>query len=79
MLVVLAHSRWTLLSFASKASALTDKDTVVLADFANSTGDAIFDDTLKTALTVFSAAVAVSQSSFRRQGRRDSQADDSPG
>ena len=33
-------------------SKLTDKDTIVLADFANSTGDAIFDDTLKTALTV---------------------------
>ena len=31
---------------------LTDKDTIVFADFANSTGDAIFDDTLKTALTV---------------------------
>ena len=31
---------------------LTDKDTIVLADFANSTGDAIFDDTLKTALKV---------------------------
>jgi eukaryotic-like serine/threonine-protein kinase len=31
---------------------LTEKDTVVLGDFANSTGDAIFDDTLKTALTI---------------------------
>jgi serine/threonine protein kinase/tetratricopeptide (TPR) repeat protein len=31
---------------------LTDKDTIVLTDFANSTADAIFDDTLKTALTV---------------------------
>ncbi len=31
---------------------LTDKDTVVLADFANSTGDPVFDDTLKTALSV---------------------------
>jgi serine/threonine protein kinase/Tfp pilus assembly protein PilF len=31
---------------------LTDKDTIVLADFVNSTGDPIFDDTLKTALTV---------------------------
>jgi serine/threonine protein kinase/Tfp pilus assembly protein PilF len=31
---------------------LTEKDTIVLADFANSTGDAIFDDTLKTALIV---------------------------
>jgi len=33
-------------------SKLTDEDTIVLTDFANSTGDAIFDDTLKTALTV---------------------------
>ena len=31
---------------------LTEKDTIVFADFANSTGDAIFDDALKTALTV---------------------------
>ena len=31
---------------------LSDKDTIVLADFANSTGDPVFDDTLKTALTV---------------------------
>ena len=33
-------------------SKLTDKDTVVLADFSNTTGDPVFDDTLKTALTV---------------------------
>jgi len=31
---------------------LTDKDTIVIADFANSTSDPIFDDTLKTALSV---------------------------
>ncbi len=31
---------------------LTEKDTVVLADFSNSTSDPIFDDTLKTALSV---------------------------
>ncbi|MGB7131020.1 MAG: protein kinase [Candidatus Sulfotelmatobacter sp.] len=31
---------------------LTEKDTIVLADFANSTGDTIFDDTLKTGLSV---------------------------
>jgi tetratricopeptide (TPR) repeat protein/predicted Ser/Thr protein kinase len=30
--------------------ALTDKDTVVLADFANSTGDAVFDGTLRQGL-----------------------------
>ena len=35
-----------------QAQRLTDKDTIVIADFANSTGDAVFDDTLKTALTV---------------------------
>jgi serine/threonine protein kinase/tetratricopeptide (TPR) repeat protein len=35
-----------------QSQRLTEKDTIVLADFANSTGDAIFDDTLKTALTV---------------------------
>ena len=31
---------------------LTEKDTIVLADFTNSTGDPVFDDTLKTALSV---------------------------
>ncbi len=31
---------------------LTDKDTIVLADFTNTTGDPLFDDTLKTALGV---------------------------
>jgi serine/threonine protein kinase/tetratricopeptide (TPR) repeat protein len=35
-----------------QSKPLTGKDTIVLADFANSTGDAIFDDTLKTALNV---------------------------
>ena len=34
------------------SSSLTDKDSIVLADFANSTGDPVFDDTLKTALSV---------------------------
>jgi len=33
-----------------KPVKLTDKDTVVLADFSNSTGDAVFDDSLKQAL-----------------------------
>jgi tetratricopeptide (TPR) repeat protein len=31
---------------------LTDKDTIVVGDFDNATGDPVFDDTLKTALTV---------------------------
>jgi serine/threonine protein kinase len=33
-----------------QSKRLTEKDTVVLADFTNSTGDAVFDDTLKQAL-----------------------------
>ncbi len=35
-----------------QSKRLTEKDTIVFADFANSTGDAIFDDTLKTALNI---------------------------
>jgi len=35
-----------------RSKPLTDKDTVMIADFANSTGDAVFDDTLNTALSV---------------------------
>ena len=31
---------------------LTEKDTIVLGDFANSTGDGVFDDTLKQGLSV---------------------------
>ncbi len=34
------------------SNRLTEKDTIVLTDFANGTGDAVFDDTLKTALNV---------------------------
>jgi eukaryotic-like serine/threonine-protein kinase len=35
-----------------QSERLTEKDTIVLTDFANSTGDPVFDDTLKTALNV---------------------------
>jgi serine/threonine protein kinase/tetratricopeptide (TPR) repeat protein len=38
--------------YLHRAPKLTEKDTIVLGDFANSTGDAVFDDTLKTALNV---------------------------
>ncbi len=37
---------------ARRGSALTEKDTVVLADFVNTTGDSVFDGTLKQALAV---------------------------
>jgi eukaryotic-like serine/threonine-protein kinase len=36
----------------TNAAPLTEKDTVVLTDFANSTGDPVFDGTLKQALAV---------------------------
>jgi eukaryotic-like serine/threonine-protein kinase len=48
------------LSYSSRQKRrLTDKDTIVIADFTNSTGDPVFDDTLRTALTV-----ALNQSPF---------------
>jgi DNA-binding winged helix-turn-helix (wHTH) protein/tetratricopeptide (TPR) repeat protein len=49
-IVALAVGSWWVSS--RRARALTDKDTIVLADFTNTTGDPVFDDTLKTALTV---------------------------
>jgi len=39
-------------SASAKPTALTEKDTVVLADFNNKTGDPVFDDALKQALAV---------------------------
>ncbi len=35
-----------------QSNRLSEQDTVVIADFANSTGDGVFDDTLKAALSV---------------------------
>jgi serine/threonine protein kinase/tetratricopeptide (TPR) repeat protein len=46
---------------STHAAKLTEKDTVVLADFANTTGDPVFDGTLKQAL-----AVDLDQSPFLR-------------
>src|SRR6516225_5417765 len=38
--------------YSHRATALTERDTIVLADFDNKTGDPVFDDTLKQALVV---------------------------
>jgi len=38
--------------FSGKKAALTEKDTVLLADFVNTTGEPVFDGTLKQALAV---------------------------
>jgi len=50
VVVGLALGGWLL--FSRKAHALTDKDTIVLADFDNKTGDAVFDGTLRQGLAV---------------------------
>jgi serine/threonine protein kinase/tetratricopeptide (TPR) repeat protein len=62
-----ARSRWKMIAPAAVAvlalvaaglyyfrgaPALTDKDTILLADFVNTTGDPVFDGTLKQALSV---------------------------
>ena len=38
--------------YLHRAPTLTDKDTIVLADFRNTTGDPVFDDTLRQGLAV---------------------------
>src|SRR5262249_40384866 len=45
--------------YPRQASALTDKDTIVLGDFANTTGDPVFDETLRQGL-----AAQIQQSPF---------------
>jgi serine/threonine protein kinase/tetratricopeptide (TPR) repeat protein len=50
LVIGLAVGGW--LFFSRKAHALTDKDTIVLADFTNTTGDTVFDGTLRQGLSV---------------------------
>ena len=50
LLVGLAIGGWRY--YSSKARSLTDKDTIVLAEFANNTGDPVFDDALQQGLSV---------------------------
>ena len=49
-LLALALAAAAVLVYVRRAPALTDKDTILLADFVNTTGDAVFDDTLKQGL-----------------------------
>jgi tetratricopeptide (TPR) repeat protein len=65
-LPVKARARWTVVGSAAvaiavaiagyalypRAAELTDKDTIVLAEFTNTTGDVVFDDTLRQGLAV---------------------------
>lgn len=51
-LVVIGLAVGVWLYSARRAHALSETDTIVLADFSNKTGDAVFDDTLQQGLTV---------------------------
>jgi len=54
------------------AKPLTEKDTIVLTDFANSTGDAVFDDARpETSAGGRPGAIPLSQRSLRPQDERD--------
>ncbi len=61
LVVVLAVSGWQLIHRNAPPRALTERDTIVLADFANTTGDPVFDGTLRQGL-----AVQLEQSPFLR-------------
>jgi len=50
VLIGFAAGGWLL--FSRNAHALTEKDTIVLADFTNTTGDPVFDGTLRQGLSV---------------------------
>ena len=50
--VVAAVAIACVLAYSSRPRAFTERDAVVIADFANSTGEPVFDDTLKEALDV---------------------------
>src|SRR5882724_5155932 len=52
VVIVAAGISGGLLWRARQARRLTEKDTIVLGDFANSTGDAVFDGTLREGLSV---------------------------
>jgi DNA-binding winged helix-turn-helix (wHTH) protein len=51
-LVLIALGAAAFKFFSPRAPLLTERDTLVLADFSNSTGDSVFDDTLRQGLAV---------------------------
>ena len=62
ILIAAAVAGWF---YLRRPSTLTDKDTIVLADFINTTGDPVFDQTLRQGLTV-----QLGQSPFLHRPRR---------
>jgi DNA-binding winged helix-turn-helix (wHTH) protein/tetratricopeptide (TPR) repeat protein len=51
-IVVVAVTAGAIWIFVHRTPVLTEKDTIVLADFVNKTGDPIFDDTLRQGLAI---------------------------
>jgi len=51
-ILLLAAAAGTFQLFRHRPVVLSEKDTVVLADFANSTGDPVFDGTLRQGMAV---------------------------
>jgi serine/threonine protein kinase/tetratricopeptide (TPR) repeat protein len=49
VVVAAAGAGWI---YSSRPATLTDRDTIVLAEFTNTTGDSVFDDTLRQGLAV---------------------------
>jgi DNA-binding winged helix-turn-helix (wHTH) protein len=52
VLILIAVSVGVFRFFPRRSPVLTNKDTVVLADFSNSTGDSVFDETLRRGLAI---------------------------
>ena len=52
--------------FARRTVALTDKDTILISDFVNTTGDGVFDGTLKQGACRTARAVALLKPLSRR-------------
>jgi tetratricopeptide (TPR) repeat protein len=59
LLLILVAAGVAVVRFGARPQALTDRDSILLAEFANNTGDPVFEDTLAQAL-----AVQLSQSPF---------------
>ena len=65
VLVVVALVAGGLYFHSRHAAPLTEKDTIVLADFTNTTGDPVFDGTLRQGHVVATGAVAISELALR--------------